>query len=141
MVKQEEKRATLAAAGGIEGQARGMKDEGSRNGGVKEGDSAKNVRKESQKALKEQWLGSEFKGVTWSVRWPVSKPNAQSHLTQGRGMLNSIKCLMYFETSLKLGCAAIQNQILSHAIRCDQIINTVGLSLTTTYSTDLVHVL
>ena len=72
---------TLAAVGGIKGWALGMKDEGSRNEGVKEGDSAKNVRKESRKALEEQQLGSEFEGITWSVRQPVSEPNAQSHLT------------------------------------------------------------
>ena len=52
MAKQEEKRVTLAVAGGIEGQALGMKDEGSRNEGIKEGDSMKNVRKESQKCLR-----------------------------------------------------------------------------------------
>jgi len=66
---------TLAAAGGVEGRALGMKDEGSRNEGVKEGDSAKNARKESE-ALEEQRLGSEFEGVMWSVRRPVSEPNA-----------------------------------------------------------------
>ena len=61
VVKQEEKRATLAAVGGVKGQAQGIKDEGSRNRGVKEEDSVKNVRKESQKALEKQRLGSEFK--------------------------------------------------------------------------------